>query len=50
MELGTTNVFDGVRWLVRKVLFMPDKQPFSPFGFDGRHPGWMDDSEVSNVS
>lgn len=46
-ELATTAVFDAVRVLVRKVLFMPDKQAFSPLGFGGRGPGWIDDSEVT---
>ncbi|KAL0020093.1 hypothetical protein WJX79_002522, partial [Trebouxia sp. C0005] len=44
-ELATTAVFDAVRGLVRKVLFMPEKQIFSPLGFDGRGTGWVDDSE-----
>ncbi len=45
-ELATTAVFDAVRWLVRKALFMPEKQTFSPLGFDGRGPGWIGDGEV----
>ncbi|KAL0056175.1 hypothetical protein WJX82_008465 [Trebouxia sp. C0006] len=44
-ELATTAVFDAVRGLVRKVLFMPEKRIFSPLGFDGRGTGWVDDSE-----
>jgi hypothetical protein len=46
-ELATTAVFDAVRGLVRKVLFMPEKRIFSPLGFDGRGTGWVDDSEVT---
>ena len=49
-ELVTTDVFDAVRWLVRKALFMPEKQNFSPFGIDGRRSGWMGDSEVCQVA
>ena len=49
-ELVTTDVFDAVRWLVRKALFMPEKQDFSPFGVDGRRSGWMGDSEVGYVA
>ena len=46
-ELATTAVFDAVRGLIRKVLFMPEKHIFSPLGFDGRETGWVDDSEVT---
>lgn len=44
-ELATTVVFDAVRGLIRKVLFMPEKQIFSPLGFDGRATGWVDDNK-----
>jgi len=46
-ELATTAVFDAVRGLIRKVLFMPEKHIFSPLGFDGRGTGWVGDSEVT---
>ena len=46
-ELATTVVFDAVRGLIRKVLFMPEKQIFSPLGFDGRATGWVDDNKVT---
>lgn len=36
LELATTAVFDAVRWLVRKALFMPEKQTFTPLGMEKR--------------
>lgn len=36
LELATTAVFDAVRWLIRKALFMPEKQAFTPLGVERR--------------
>lgn len=47
VELAITSVFDAVRWVVRKVLFMPEKQALPPWGLDGRHTEWVDQHEVT---
>lgn len=46
MELAITSIFDAVRWIVRKLLFMPEKQALPPWGVDGRHTGLLEDPEV----
>ena len=46
LELATTAVFDAVRWLVRKVLLMPDKPVHTPMAKDRRRQPWADSNEV----
>ena len=45
-ELATTAVFDALRWLIRKALFMPEREAFSPLGVNGTGPGWALGSQV----
>lgn len=46
LELGTTAMFDAVRWLVRKALFMPDNQTFTPLGMQRKYQDEIASAEV----
>ena len=49
LELATTAVFDAVRWLVRKGLFMPEKQTFTPLGMEKRFQTGVASHEVPRL-